>query len=65
MDLYQMSNSHIKQFKQIQANIDAHKAKASSIALRKQWLEKQKVNNYINEYDRIRGILSQDTVKKR
>ena len=26
--------------------------------LRKQWLDKQKVNNYQNEYDRIRGILN-------
>ena len=26
--------------------------------LRRQWVEKQKITNYQNEYDRIRGILS-------
>ena len=64
MDVYQMSDRHIKSFKRLQDNIDAHKAKASSIALRKHWLEKQKLNIYINEYDRIRGLLNQAVVKR-
>ena len=31
--------------------------------LRKKWLEKQKLNNYINENDRIRGMIAQDDRK--
>ena len=49
-------------FKNLQKQIDAHATKASSIALRKQWLEKQKKMNYQNEYDRIRGEIARQTV---
>ena len=49
--------------KQLQKQIDAHKTKAASIHLRKQWLEKQKVANYQNEYERIRGMIAQSVVR--
>ena len=45
-------------YKRVQKEIDARKTKASLILLRKQWIDKQNINNYQNEYDRIRGILN-------
>ena len=50
-------------FKNLQKQLDAHATKASSIRLRKEWLEKQKKMNYQNEYDRVLGVISQNTVK--
>ena len=49
-------------FKNVQKQLDAQATKASSIALRKRWLEKQKKMNYQNEYDRIRGEIARQTV---
>ncbi len=43
--------------------MDAHQTKASSIEIRKKWLERQKVDNYQNEYDRIRGMIAQNDRK--
>ena len=43
--------------------MDAHATKAASIALRKNWMEKQKKINYQNEYDRIRGEIEHSTVR--
>ena len=50
-------------FKNLQKQLDAHATKASSIALRKQWLDKQKKVNYQSEYDRIRGEIEHNNVK--
>ena len=58
MDMQAIIKHKSSYFKQVQADIDSRKTKASLIMLRKQWLDKQKVNNYVNEYDRIRGILN-------
>ena len=58
MDMQAIIKHKLSYFKQVQADIDSRKTKASLIMLRKQWLDKQKVNNYQNEYDRIRGILN-------
>ena len=52
----------LKYFAQVRKRLDAHHTKAESIALRKQWLDAQKRANYQNEYDRIRGILSQSVL---
>jgi hypothetical protein len=51
--------SHLRHYKQLQQRMDARKTKAESITLRKDWLAAQKRANYQNEYDRIRGLLSQ------
>ena len=48
---------HLNYFENVQKKLDAHQTKTASITLRNQWLERQKVNNYQNEYDRIRGII--------
>ena len=58
MDMQAIIKHKLSYFKQVQADIDSRKTKASLIMLRKQWLDKQQVNNYQNEYDRIRGILN-------
>lgn len=50
-------------FKNLQKQLDAHATKVASIRLRKEWLEKQKKTNYQNEYDRIRGMISENVVK--
>ena len=50
--------NNLAYYKRVQKEIDARKTKASLILLRKQWIDKQNINNYQNEYDRIRGILS-------
>ena len=50
-------------FKNVQRQLDAHATKAASIALRKNWMEKQKKINYQNEYDRIRSEIEHSTVR--
>ena len=50
-------------FKNVQKQLDAHATKAASIALRKNWMEKQKKINYQNEYDRICGEIDHNTVR--
>ena len=54
---------HLNYFENVQKVLDAHATKPAKITLRNQWLEKQKVNNYQNEYDRIRGIIENNRVK--
>ena len=70
-DLFALQQSnidkHIKNklnyFRNVQRQLDAHATKAASIALRKNWMEKQKKINYQNEYDRIRGEIEHNTVR--
>jgi hypothetical protein len=61
MDLSKAIQKNLHYYKQVQAKNDAHRTKAVSHHLRKEHLEKQKINNYQNEYDRIRGVISQST----
>ena len=63
MDLQHMIASKLHYYKQLQKQIDAHQTKEASIVLRKKFLERQKLNNYINEYDRIRGMIAQNDRK--
>ena len=49
------SMRYLQQLKDV---MDAHKAKSKSIHFRKNWLERQKVTNYQNELDRIKGELA-------
>ena len=58
MDMQTAIKNNLAYYKRVQSDIDARKTKASLIMLRRQWVEKQKITNYQNEYDRIRGILS-------
>ena len=61
-DIEKHITNRLHYFKNIQKQLDAQATKASSIALRKRWLEKQKKMNYQNEYDRIRGEIARQTV---
>ena len=58
-DMAKHISNRLHYFKNLQKQLDAHATKASSIALRKQWLEKQKKVNYQSEYDRIRSEIAQ------
>ena len=58
MDMQAIIKHKLSYFQQVQKEIDSRKTKASSFMLRRQWLQKQNVHNYQNEYDRIRGILN-------
>ena len=51
--------NRLHHYKQLRLKLEAHNTKAESIQLRKKWLEAQKRANYQQEYDRIRGMLSQ------
>ena len=51
--------NRLHHYKQLRQKLEAHNTKAESIQLRKKWLEAQKRANYQQEYDRIRGLLSQ------
>ena len=55
--------NRLNYFETLQKKLDAHQTKASSIEIRKKWLERQKVANYQNEYDRIRGMIAQNDRK--
>ena len=63
MDLQHMIASKLHYYKQLQKQLDAHQTKEASIVLRKKFLERQKVANYQNEYDRIRGMIAQNDRK--
>ena len=67
MDQFQLDMriaSHLKHYKRLKQTLEAKKSKAESIHLRKTWMERQNRANYQNEYDRIRGILSQTYLPK-
>ena len=61
-DIAKHISNRLHYFKNGQKQLDAQATKASSIALRKRWLEKQKKMNYQNEYERIRGEIQRQTV---
>ena len=62
MDLQQAIKTNLHYYKQVKAKLDAHQTKATLNTLRKEWLDKQKVNNYQNEYDRITSIVANSVV---
>ena len=59
MDLNDMIKHNLSYYKQVHEELKARKTKSALIHLRKNWLEKQRVANYQNEYDRVRSVLSQ------
>ena len=58
MNLDQAIENQLNYYKRQRNIIKAHHTKASLISLRKDWLDRQTKTNYQNEYDRIRGILT-------
>ena len=62
-DIDKHITNRLHYYKTLKDKLDAQATKASSIALRKQWLDKQKKINYQSEYDRIRGEIEHNNVK--
>ena len=58
MNLEQAIENQLNYYKRQRNIIKAHHTKASLISLRKDWLDRQSKTNYQNEYDRIRGVLT-------
>ena len=46
-------------FERVKDQMEKHELRAKSIHFRRNLLERQKVANYSNELDRVRGLLSQ------
>ena len=61
--LQQAIKNNLNYYEIVQKQLDAHQTKTASLQIRKKWLERQKANNYQNEYDRIRGLIAQNVVK--
>jgi hypothetical protein len=56
------SKLQLEHLKHLSDHIDAYRTRASSVAVRKEILEKQNVRNYQSEYDRIRAHLEDSAV---
>ena len=54
---------NLNYYEAVQKKMDAQQTKTASIQIRKQWLEMQKIHNYQNAYDRIRGLIALNVVK--
>ena len=63
MDIDRATSNLLNNMKRQHDILKARQTKSSLIALRKQWLDKQKRDNYQSEYDRIKSLL-QDSVLK-
>ena len=63
MDIDKASSNFLHNMKRQRDILKARERKASLISLRKQWLDKQKRDNYQSEYDRIRGLLESSVLK--
>ena len=61
--LQQAIKNNLNYYDMVQKKLDSHQTKVASIQIRKKMLERQKVHNYQNEYDRIRGLIAQNVVK--
>ena len=61
--LQQAIKNNLNYYEMVQKKLDLHQTKVASIQIRKKMLERQKVHNYQNEYDRIRGLIAQNIVK--
>ena len=50
-------------YKGLKDKLEIHQTKVGLISLRNKWLRDQKIANYQNEYDRIRGELSRSNLQ--
>jgi hypothetical protein len=55
--------NRLRHYKNLKKILEAHETREASIALRKRFYERQRHNNYMNEYNRIRGELSRSVLK--
>jgi hypothetical protein len=63
MNIDNATSNFLNNMKRQRDILKARETKVSLIALRKQWLDKQKRDNYQSEYDRIRGLLEDSVLK--
>ena len=49
-------------FRHVKAQLDARETKTKSIALRRNFLMRQKIGNYQNEHDRIAHVMNNNLV---
>ena len=61
-DIDNQIKRNLHYFKHQKDIIDAKNTRASMISLRNKWVQSQKIKNYQNEYDRLRGALSTSKV---
>jgi|DEB19_MinimDraft_2_1074335.scaffolds.fasta_scaffold08265_3 hypothetical protein len=57
-----LQETQLKYFHDVRRQLDARKAKTSSMAQRRAHLMREKANNYRHELDRLRGIHAQFNV---
>ena len=55
--------NRLRHYKNLKKILEAHETREASIALRKRFYERQRHNNCMNEYNRIRGELSRSVLK--
>ena len=55
--------NRLRHYSKLRNILEAHETREASIALRKRFYERQRHNNYMNEYNRIRGELSRSVLK--
>ena len=58
----QYQNKQIEKIKYLNDAIEARRNQVANIAFRKNILDKQRINNYSNEYNRIRAHLEDSTL---
>lgn len=58
-----LQEKQLAYFKNVQTQLDARKAKVSSVAARRNFLMRQNNANYTNELNRLRGVYSHSNVK--
>ena len=58
MNLEKATKNRMLYYKGLKDKLEIHQTKVGLISLRNKWLRDQKIANYQNEYDRIRGELS-------
>ena len=56
------NDRHLHYYKRLKEQLEAHTTKASSNALRRRWLKRQKVANYQNEHERLRNALASGSI---
>ena len=63
MNLEKATKNRMKYYKDLKHKLEIHQTKVGLISLRNKWLRDQKIANYQNEYDRIRGELSRSNLQ--
>ena len=63
MNLEKATKNRMQYYRDLKDKLEIHQTKVGLISLRNKWLRDQKIANYQNEYDRIRGELSRSNLQ--